>query len=221
MFKLTIGVNNREKGNGIVGTLGMLEIDYKGDFAKTVRKTHHNLITEIERKVGEDLPDKIGKRIKRGNNLAYLSFEGEISGKNSKFIYWAHSAINGKSKKTETFNELFSIYYCTPNDSPKINSGSVNEKNDTITFNNDVEKDFEGNAIYNRNNDSESKLIEKFLEKVGKSKVEGELFIYTTLGPCLSCEKKIATLVSKYFCDMDKLNVNVWYCTDYSNKNFA
>lgn len=203
-----------------MGSLNLLEIEYDGKFAKEVRKTHYNLITTIEKQVGEELPYITRRRIKVGNNLAYLAFEGKVAGEELDFVLWAHSAINGKSKKTEVFNDLFSIYYCIPSDNPKIHSGLVNEKNDTLTFNEIIDEDFEGNPIYNRNSDSESKLIEKFIEKVGENEVEGELFIYTTLGPCLSCEKKIATLLSGYIENMEKVNANVWYCTDYSNKKF-
>ncbi|MFS0688779.1 deaminase domain-containing protein [Sporosarcina sp. 179-K 8C2 HS] len=204
-----------------MGSLNLLEIDYSDEFAVEVRKTHYNLVTAIEKQVGKKLPLRVRRRILLGNNLAYMSFKGKAAGQELEFILWAHSAINCKSKLTEEFNELFSLYYCIPSDNPEIPSGSVNEKNNTLTYNEHINEDFEGNPIYNRNNDSESKLIETFLEKVGKTEVEGELFIYTTLGPCLSCERKIATLLSRYYIDeMENLNANVWYCTDYSNKNF-
>lgn len=204
-----------------MGSLNLLEIDYKDHFAVEVRKTHYNLVIAIEKQIGKELPGKIRRRILLGNNLAYMSFKGKAAGEELEFVLWAHSAINCKSKLTEEFNDLFRTYYCLPSDNPEIPSGSVNEKNDTLTYNEYIEEDFEGNPIYNRNNDSESKLIEKFLEKVGKTEVEGELFIYTTLGPCLSCERKIATLLSRNIEDMENVKANVWYCTDYSNKNFV
>lgn len=200
--------------------LNFKEIDYKGELAVEARKTHKNIVMSIEQKVGKKLPWDIRHKIINGNNLAYLHFEGYLDGTSSKSILWAHSKINN-SKKTEAFNELFRIYYCTPSGNPIIKSGSVNEKNDTLTFNEGVKKDFEGNVIYNRNNDSESKLIERFLKEVGDCNIEGELFLYTTLGPCLSCHKKIATLVGNNFGKMNRLSINVRYCTDYSNKNFA
>ena len=203
-----------------MGRLNLLQIDYKDDFAVEVRKTHYSLVTAIEKQVGKELPSKVRQRILLGNNLAYMSFKGKAAGEELEFVLWAHSAVNCISKLTREFNELFGKYYCIPSDKPEIPSGSVNELNNTLTYNESRDEDFEGNPIYNRNNDSESKLIEKFLERTGKNEVEGDIFIYTTLGPCLSCERKISTLLSRYFEDMENINANVWFCTDYSNKNF-
>lgn len=202
-----------------VGSLNLLEIDYKDDFAVEVRKTHFNLVLAIEKQVGKELPFSVRRRILLGNNLAYMSFKGTAGGEELEFILWAHSAINGKSKWTKEFNELFGKFYCFPSGSPEISSGFVNEENNTLIYSEYIDEDFEGNPIWDRNNDSESKLIEMFLGKVGKTEVEGELFIYTTLGPCLSCERKIATLIGRYIEEMEKLNAIVWYCTDYGNKN--
>ena len=203
-----------------MGTINYLQIDFLGPFAKEVRNTHFQLVTKIEEIIGRELPPPNGRHIKIGNNLAYLSFKGLANDEEFNHVLWAHSGINGKSRKLAEFNELFNIYYCMPSEHPRIPSGLVNEKNDTLTYI-EVENDFNGDAIYNRNNDSESKLIERFLELVGDRELCGELFIYTTLGPCLSCEKKLTELVTKFFADYEKLNVNVWYCTDYSNKNFV
>jgi hypothetical protein len=201
-----------------LGRLNKCQIDYKSEFAIKVRQTHLRLIQQLEKNTGQKLHRHFENRIKYGNNVAYLSFEGEIGEDKQDFLLWAHSAINGKSPKLEAFNPYFHIYYCMTESNPIIQSGSVNEKNDTLTDNQEVEQDFQGNPIYNRNNDSESKLIERFLHVVGDNSVSGELFIYTTLGPCLSCYRKIVNLIDSSLGDFEDLNVELWYSTDYSDK---
>ena len=131
-----------------MGRLNLLEIDYKDEFAVEVRKTHYSLVKAIEKQVGKELPSKVRRRILLGNNLAYMSFKGKAAGEELKFVLWAHSAINCKSKLTVEFNELFGNYYCIPSEKPEIPSGSVNEKNDTFTYNDHIDEDFEGNPIY-------------------------------------------------------------------------
>lgn len=200
--------------------LNTYKIDYKGEFSKTIRKTHKVLVEKIEENAGEKLPNSFRRRILLGNNFAYLSFDGKINGQESYFLIWSHSAING-TKRLERFNEFFKEYYCMPKKDNKIPVGAVNEKNDTLVYDENIKDDFDGNPIYIRANDSEAKLIEEFLFRTQGKDIEGDLFFYTTLGPCLSCEMKFKKLIDGFIENMGKVNVEVFYCTDYSDKNFS
>lgn len=149
-------------------------------------------------------------------NLAYLNFNGEIGGQYENVTLLAHSGIN-KFKKKEPITQYLPVVYETALCKPLIKSGYVNRLNSICVYNERFVKSNVKETIWKRDVDSESKVLESFLDilKQKNGDIVGELVIYTFYYPCLSCNNKVVKIIRDLSRMYPNINIEIWYVEEY------
>lgn len=149
-------------------------------------------------------------------NLAYLNFKGELDGQSNSTTFLAHSGINRFKEGEPITKYLPEVYELEPM-KPRYKSGYVNRMNDFCSY--DVKKVGSElrKKVWNRNVDSESKVLESFLQMLndGVKEAAGNLVVYTFYYPCLSCSNKVVKIINELSERYPKIDIDIWYVEKY------
>ncbi|WP_078544782.1 deaminase domain-containing protein [Litchfieldia alkalitelluris] len=194
-----------------MGKVFITQLERTNDFTSFLQEMHLDFLEGIERESKTQMSDEFWDKM-QNPNLAYLNFEGELDSRASSVTLLAHSGINYRKKGEPITNYLNYVYELEPK-KPFYKSGFVNRFNDFCCFDINKVKEELIEDVWNRNVDSESKVLEKFLKLLnsGVNDVAGNLVIYTFYYPCLSCSNKIMKIINELSERYPKLDVDIWY----------
>lgn len=198
-----------------MGTVNITKLNKDDIFTNLLQEIHCDLLEAIENHYDVQMSEDFWAKM-NGPNLAYLNFEGRLNQNEEKVTYIAHSGINNY-KATEPITEYLDDVYEFKPITEKYKSGFVSRNNRILTYRIDdiIQKPRSG-EVWKRDVDSESKLIETFLDRgKGVEKLEGELLLYTFYYPCLSCSNKMVKVITQLSQQFPGLNIEIWYLEEY------
>ncbi|MDM5282669.1 deaminase domain-containing protein [Peribacillus frigoritolerans] len=199
-----------------MGNVIITQLERDNDFTSCIEKIHLDLLEGIEEKLNVPMSEEFWNKM-QNPNLAYLNFEGNINSSEENITYLAHSGINNFKKSEPITKFLNKVYEYKPG-KERYRSSNVNRSNNVLA--NDLKKIIQksrSTTAWNREVDSESKLLETFLAILdeGILELEGELLLYTFYYPCLSCSNKVVKVITELSQRFPKLNIEIWYVEEY------
>ncbi|AQQ54094.1 deaminase domain-containing protein [Planococcus lenghuensis] len=189
----------------------LIKIDRKrpSDFYKEYEENYKRLLESIlERNPG--ITQDYFNTLAKSPNIGYLVFTGKVSGREQRVELFAHSQIQSERNKniSPELHEYLLQSYSVQVDEPNYQDGYVNSTNDELYFRDSLKmKD-----VWYRDVDSESKLVENFFRRYRNEEIQGEIQLFTTFSPCLSCNNKLLNFIKEH----DDISIEVSYLRVYN-----
>lgn len=198
-----------------MGKLSITQLERDNDFTIYLQDIHLDLLEGAEIVYETEMSEGFWAKM-QNPNLAYLNFEGELDGQSNNTTLLAHSGINGQRKGEPITEYLPEIYEMEPI-KPHYKSAFVNRLNDLCSYDMNKVKNDLREMVWNRNVDSESKVLEGFLHILneGVKEASGNLVIYTFYYPCLSCSNKVVKVINELSERYPKIDIDIWYVEKY------
>lgn len=195
--------------------ISIIKLDKDNDFTDCLQEIHLDLIEAIDEAYNTNMGNDFWEKM-QNPNLAYLNFDGEIGDQYENVTFMAHSGINKPKKKEPITAYLPEVYELAPF-KPYINSGYVNRLNNICVYDERFVKSNLKETIWKRDVDSESKVLESFIDILNQKNKEiaGELVLYTFYYPCLSCNYKVVKIIRDLSRMYPRLNIEIWYVEEY------
>lgn len=201
-----------------MGTIKITQLESVNELTENLQSIHLDLLEGIENKYKVEMSRNFWSKMS-GPNLAYLNFEGSIDDVYNNTILLAHSGIN-KYKENEPITEFLNEVYTVAQSNSIFPNYYVDRENKISVKEISFLKNSLQENIWNREVDSESKVIEEFIINLKVKRVKtirGNLLLYTYYYPCLSCSNKLLKVLDMLSTTYPELNIDIVYVIAYGN----